>query len=104
LSKVRAPRQISEMTDERIRIWSFLVLSLGKERWVTHEQIALGAQVAMRTARDNALTLFQHGILDRVERTPHRYRISPQAKKQGLYQRLQQAKEMSDEEAGEGAP
>jgi DNA-binding IclR family transcriptional regulator len=47
--------------------------------WLTSQQVAEGAKVAARTARQHLLRLVQLGLLDQAEVFPaHRYRLSTQ--------------------------
>jgi DNA-binding transcriptional ArsR family regulator len=76
----------NEISEHQARIFRFLQQHT---QWQTSQQVAIGAQVAMRTARHHLLQLTQLGLLDQAEVFPgHRYRLSSKAdKRNGAYMR-----------------
>jgi DNA-binding IclR family transcriptional regulator len=70
----------NELSQHQLRVFEYVKAAGGK--WVTANDIALGAKVAPRTARAHALALVKLGIFDQAEVFPaHRYRLSAFAAK-----------------------
>lgn len=69
----------SEVSEHLLRVWLWLRAANG---WATAAEIAVGANVAPRTARAHAMKLVQLGVCDQAEVFPaHRYRVSALAAK-----------------------
>lgn len=83
--------ETSEISEHQVRVYSFVAEQRG---WVSARDIAHGARVSGRTARNHALKFVRLGIFDQAEVFPsHRYRLSHLADKRNkaFMQRLEQA-------------
>lgn len=88
----------SEISLHQLRIFHFVHTA---NRWVTNHEIAQGAKVAPRTAREHSKRFVEGGIFDQAEVFPgHRYRFSDKAEKRNkaYMLRLQQAQAVFDAE------
>ena len=83
--------ETSEISAHQVRVYNFVAEQSG---WVSARDIAHGAQVSGRTARNHALNFVRLGVFDQAEVFPsHRYRLSLLADKRNktFVQRLKQA-------------
>lgn len=72
----------NEISEHQVKIFRFMQQHKG---WLTSQQVAEGAKVAARTARQHLLRLVQLGLLDQAEVFPaHRYRLSSKADKRNV--------------------
>lgn len=84
----------NEISVHQLRIYLFVK---GSSAWLTSKEVAIGAKVADRTARQHLFRLVGLGIFDQAEVFPgHRYKFSDMASKRnyGYLLRLEQAKEV----------
>jgi DNA-binding IclR family transcriptional regulator len=72
----------NEISEHQARIFRFMQQH---NDWLTSQQVAQGAGVAGRTARQHLLRLVRLGLLDQAEVFPgHRYRLSSKADKRNV--------------------
>jgi len=86
--------ETNEVSLHRLYVWKYVEKS---GCWLTNDEIAKGANVALRTARSHSKALSDLGLFDRAEIFPaHRFKMSDKAaaRNQGYLQRLQQAAEV----------
>jgi DNA-binding IclR family transcriptional regulator len=83
------------MTGKRISEQQVKVMAIftdDPEGWLDSSAIERKTGLPGSTVRHFLFTLFRLGLLDRVEtHGGYRYRLSPEAKKQPYYERLQEA-------------
>ena len=84
----------AEVSEHELKVYAFTLKAAG---WVTNHEIAKGAGVARRTARQHSLRLVQLGVFDQADVFPaHRYRVGKQARSRNraYVLRLEQAAEV----------
>lgn len=83
--------ETNEISVQQCRAFRFLQET--KSRWITSVELATGAKIAERSARQYAKRFVDLGIIDQAEVFPgHRYRLSPMASKRNTgYLKRQEA-------------
>jgi hypothetical protein len=84
----------NEISLHQLKVFEFVRDS---RRWVTVDEIKVGAGVARRTAHQHAVNLVRLGLFDQAEVFPcHRYRLSEFAdqRNKGYMLRLAQARDV----------
>jgi DNA-binding IclR family transcriptional regulator len=84
----------NEISLHQVKVYQYVAAG---QRWMTNKDIAQGAGVAPRTARQHTKALVNLGIFDQAEVFPsHAYRLSDKAKQRNTAYllRLQKAEEV----------
>ena len=80
-----------EVSIHRLRVFLFVRRS---DAWLTNNEIAVGAEVAPRTARQHTRALVDMGVFDQAAVFPgHRYQLAKNPKGRSYIARLERAAE-----------